>query len=110
MIEHRVYPVIRAPSTASGVGEDRRNDGGVVLGDRRGPEAPPNSVAVDEISKSGVPMRPRVGIERGTSRDRYMIVAKQRALMAGLTPGPEQKRPVLHPPVAGPFPALRERL
>lgn len=43
----------------------------------------PNRVPVEEMSRSGAPITPSVEIQRGTSRDRYMIVAKQKALTAG---------------------------
>ena len=39
-------------------------------------------------------MRPRVGMLRGTSRDRYITVARHNALKAGMRPGPEQEGPV----------------
>src|SRR4051794_13499816 len=51
----------------------------------------PKRVAVEERTISGAPIRPPVGIHRGTSRDWYMIVAKQRALTAAMIPGPIRK-------------------
>src|SRR5579862_1469892 len=50
----------------------------------------PNSVASPDASSKGAPIRPIVGMTRGTSRVRYITVPINRALMAGITPGPNR--------------------
>ena len=52
---------------------------------------PPNRVAIDEKASSGAPMRPSVGITRGTKPDRCRTVARHSALRAAMTPGPSRK-------------------
>jgi hypothetical protein len=45
-------------------------------------------IPMADVISSGAPMRPRAGMARGTSRERYSTVANNRALNPGIRPGP----------------------
>jgi hypothetical protein len=54
----------------------------------------PNIVPIVDDRRSGAPIRPRAGMIRGTSRERYMTVPRSRAFRAGGEAGAEEEGPV----------------
>lgn len=50
----------------------------------------PKTAAIAEPIRIGAPMRPIVGMMRGTRPDLYMIIASSTALTAGTSPGPSR--------------------